>query len=139
MRNHRGLKPFQLARANGHSTIARQLCDTRSSQARRTRRRRNAGGGGATPAKATTPEALLTMLIQVHMATALYDAHIWVHSCTNTSTTFDVFPFAPFHRLLQDSGLCLSSYCVVNCSIWFGRDWVLLHQHGNKLQGSQSG
>lgn len=64
VRNQRGLKPFQLARANGHSTIARQLCDTRSSQARRPRRRRNAGGGGVTPAKATTPEALLTMLIQ---------------------------------------------------------------------------
>ena len=74
MRNQRGLKPFQLARANGHSTIARQLCDTRS-QARRARRRRNAGGGGGTPAKATTPEALLTMLIPVGLATG--GLHPW--------------------------------------------------------------
>ena len=65
MRNHRGLKPFQLARANGHSSIARQLCDTRSSRARRDRRRTRAEGGGAASQKATTPEALLTMLIQV--------------------------------------------------------------------------
>lgn len=73
MRNHRGLKPFQLARANGHSSIARQLCDTRSTRNRQDRRRRTAeggsgggggGGGGAEPS-ATTPEALLTMLIQV--------------------------------------------------------------------------
>ena len=69
MRNHRGLKPFQLARANGHSSIARQLCDTRSSRARRERRSRNPEGGGAgggdAGQSATTPEALLTMLIQV--------------------------------------------------------------------------
>lgn len=73
MRNHRGLKPFQLARANGHSSIARQLCDTRSTRNRRDRRRRNAeggpgggaGGGGGAGRVATTPEALLTMLVQV--------------------------------------------------------------------------
>ena len=69
MRNHRGLKPFQLARANGHSSIARQLCDARSSRTRRERRRRNAegggSGGGAAGPSSTTPEALLTMLIQV--------------------------------------------------------------------------
>lgn len=65
VRNHRGLKPFQLARANGHSTIARQLCDTRSSTSRRRRRRRNAEGAAGGGSKATTPEALLTMLIQV--------------------------------------------------------------------------
>lgn len=75
MRNHRGLKPFQLARANGHSSIARQLCDTRSTRARRDRRRRNAergggpgggaGGGGGVGRSTMTPEALLTMLIQV--------------------------------------------------------------------------
>ena len=72
VRNHRGLKPFQLARANGHSSISRQLCDTRS-RARQARRRRNAeggggggaGGGGGTGRSTTTPEALLTMLIQV--------------------------------------------------------------------------
>lgn len=71
MRNHRGLKPFQLARANGHSSIARQLCDTRSTRTRRDRRRRHAeggsGGGGGLGRSATTPEALLTMLIQVPM------------------------------------------------------------------------
>ena len=72
MRNHRGLKPFQLARANGHSSIARQLCDTRSTRTRHDRRRRTAeggsggGGGGGAGRAATTPEALLTMLIQVH-------------------------------------------------------------------------
>ncbi len=70
MRNHRGLKPHQLARANGHSSIARQLCDIRTTRTRRDRRRRNAeggggGGGGGDRPKATTPEALLTMLIQV--------------------------------------------------------------------------
>ena len=73
MRNHRGLKAFQLARANGHSSIARQLCDTRSTRARRDRRRRNAegsggaggGGGGGVGRSTMTPEALLTMLIQV--------------------------------------------------------------------------
>ncbi|KAL3152402.1 hypothetical protein ABBQ32_001454 [Trebouxia sp. C0010 RCD-2024] len=72
MRNHRGLKPFQLARANGHSSIARQLCDTRPTRNRRDRRRRTAeggsggggGGGGGAERSATTPEALLTMLIQ---------------------------------------------------------------------------
>ncbi|KAL0026010.1 hypothetical protein WJX79_000976 [Trebouxia sp. C0005] len=71
IRNHRGLKPFQLARANGHSSIARQLCDTHPRRAPRVRRHRDAegggGGGGGTAGgsrKATTPEALLTMLIQ---------------------------------------------------------------------------
>ena len=69
MRNHRGLKPFQLARANGHNSISCQLCDTRSTRARQDRRRRNAeggvGGGGGTGRSSMTPEALLTMLIQV--------------------------------------------------------------------------
>jgi len=70
IRNHRGLKPFQLARANGHSSIARQLCDTHPRRAPRVRRHRDAEGGGGGGAaggsrKATTPEALLTMLIQV--------------------------------------------------------------------------
>ncbi|DBB10599.1 TPA: hypothetical protein ACH3X3_007111 [Trebouxia sp. C0006] len=69
IRNHRGLKPFQLARANGHSSIARQLCDTHPRRAPRVRRHRDAEGGGGGGAaggsrKATTPEALLTMLIQ---------------------------------------------------------------------------
>lgn len=68
IRNHRGLKPFQLARANGHSSIARQLCDTHPRRAPRVRRHRDAEGGGGGAAggtrKATTPEALLTMLIQ---------------------------------------------------------------------------
>lgn len=66
MRNHRGLKPFQLARANGHTSIARQLCDTRTSRARRERGSRHTdGGGGGDTRQASTPEALLTMLIQV--------------------------------------------------------------------------
>lgn len=74
MRNHRGLKPFQLARANGHSSISRQLCDARSTRARRSRRRNAEGGGGGgvgggggagAGRSTTTPEALLTMLIQV--------------------------------------------------------------------------
>lgn len=79
MRNHRGLKPFQLARANGHSSIARQLCDTRPTRNRRDRRRRTAeggsggggGGGGGAERSATTPEALLTMLIQVTISNAV--------------------------------------------------------------------
>lgn len=87
MRNHRGLKPFQLARANGHSSISRQLCDTRSSGARRERRRRNAegsgggaGGGGGAGRSTTTPEALLTMLIQVTGAGAGAELGL---ECTN--------------------------------------------------------
>ena len=68
VRNHRGLKPFQLARLNGHSSIARQLGDPRTRRARGAGRRRpgeTAPAGGADPETAPSPEALLTVLIQV--------------------------------------------------------------------------
>lgn len=64
VRNHRGLKPFQLARLNGHSSIARQLGDPRTRRARGARRRREAEGALESQS-APSPEALLTTLIQV--------------------------------------------------------------------------
>lgn len=65
VRNHRGLKPFQLARLNGHTSIARQLGDPRMRRARGAGRRRGEGSLAADGQSAPSPETLLTMLIQV--------------------------------------------------------------------------
>ena len=55
MRNHRGLKPAQLARMNGYNSIARQL----------TTQTRNRVPRDAQGRKSGSAETVLTMLIQV--------------------------------------------------------------------------